>query len=118
THYIQEAEEMADRIGVINKGEIILVEEKAVLMKKLGSKRLTLQLRQPLQQIPQELAALSLELAADGNEIVYTYDTQGERTGIATLLGRLGEHGIVIKDLRTDESSLEDIFVSLVRGQA
>jgi ABC-2 type transport system ATP-binding protein len=114
THYIEEAQEMADRIGVINKGEIILTEEKAVLMKKLGSKKLTLQLRQPLQSLPAALANARLELSKDGTEIIYTFDTQGERTGIATLLSNLSEHGITIRDLQTKESSLEDIFVSLV----
>ena len=114
THYIQEAQEMADRIGVINKGEIILIEDKAVLMKKLGTKKLTLQLRNPLQTIPEELAESQLELTQGGTEIVYTFDTQRERTGIATLLSKLGEHGISIRDLQTSESSLEDIFVSLV----
>jgi ABC-2 type transport system ATP-binding protein len=114
THYIEEAQEMADRIGVINKGEIILTEEKSVLMKKLGSKKLTLQLRQPLQSLPAALANARLELSKDGTEIVYTFDTQGERTGIATLLSNLSEHGITIRDLQTRESSLEDIFVSLV----
>jgi len=117
THYIEEAQEMADRIGVISKGEIILTEDKAVLMKKLGSKKLTLQLRQPLQSIPAELADARLELNNEGNELVYTFDTQGERTGIATLLGKLSEHGITIKDLHTKESSLEDIFVSLVSAR-
>ena len=118
THYIQEAQEMADRIGVINGGEIILVEDKEVLMKKLGRKQLLLQLRGPLQQLPPELtSAFALELSADGTELVYTFDTQGERTGIATLLSRLGEQGITIKDLQTRESSLEDIFVSLVRAR-
>jgi ABC-2 type transport system ATP-binding protein len=114
THYIQEAQEMADRIGVINKGEIILIEEKTVLMKKLGKKKLTLQLRTPLQSVPADLAQWQLELTAGGTELVYTFDTQRERTGIATLLSKLGEHGISIKDLQTSESSLEDIFVSLV----
>jgi ABC-2 type transport system ATP-binding protein len=114
THYIEEAQEMADRIGVINKGEIILTEDKSVLMKKLGSKRLTLQLRQPLQSLPAALVNSRLELSKDGTEIVYTFDTQGERTGIATLLSNLSEHGITIRDLQTKESSLEDIFVSLV----
>jgi ABC-2 type transport system ATP-binding protein len=114
THYIQEAQEMADRIGVINKGEIILIEEKTVLMKKLGRKKLTLQLRNPLQSLPADLAQWQLELTAGGAELVYTFDTQRERTGIATLLSKLGEHGISIKDLQTSESSLEDIFVSLV----
>jgi ABC-2 type transport system ATP-binding protein len=114
THYIQEAQEMADRIGVINKGEIILIEEKTVLMKKLGRKKLTLQLRNPLQSVPADLAQWQLELSAGGTELVYTFDTQRERTGIATLLSKLGEHGISIRDLQTSESSLEDIFVSLV----
>lgn len=114
THYIEEAQEMADRIGVINKGEIILTEDKTVLMKKLGSKKLTLQLRQPLQSLPTALANAHLELSKEGTEIVYTYDTQGERTGIATLLSNLSEHGVTIRDLQTKESSLEDIFVSLV----
>jgi len=114
THYIQEAQEMADRIGVINKGEIILIEEKTVLMKKLGEKKLTLQLRNPLRSVPADLAQSHLELSADGTELVYTFDTQRERTGIATLLSKLGEHGISIRDLQTSESSLEDIFVSLV----
>jgi ABC-2 type transport system ATP-binding protein len=114
THYIQEAQEMADRIGVINKGEIILIEEKTVLMKKLGEKKLTLQLRNPLRSVPADLAQWHLDLCADGTELVYTFDTQRERTGIATLLSKLGEHGISIRDLQTSESSLEDIFVSLV----
>jgi ABC-2 type transport system ATP-binding protein len=114
THYIEEAEEMADRIGVINKGRIILVEDKAALMKQLGKKRLTLQLRHPIQSIPPELAESPLELANQGTELIYTFDTQRERTGIATLLSKLSEHGITIRDLQTSESSLEDIFVSLV----
>jgi ABC-2 type transport system ATP-binding protein len=117
THYIQEAQEMADRIGVINKGEITLVEEKAVLMKKLGQKRLSLQLRTPLQAVPSDLGEFGLELSADGTQLVYTFDTQRERTGIATLLSKLGQHGITIKDLQTSESSLEDIFVSLVSSR-
>jgi ABC-2 type transport system ATP-binding protein len=114
THYIEEAQEMADRIGIINKGEITLIEEKAVLMKKLGQKRLTLQLRNPLQAVPPDLGEFGLELSADGAELMYTFDTQRERTGIATLLRKLGDHGITIRDLHTSESSLEDIFVSLV----
>ena len=117
THYIEEAEEMADRIGVMNKGEIILVEDKAVLMRKLGRKQLTLHLQSPLVQIPAPLAALQLELASDGNELVYTFDTQAEATGIAGLLRQLNEHGIEFKDLKTQESSLEEIFVSLVRAK-
>ena len=118
THYIQEAQEMADRIGVISRGEIILVEDKAVLMKKLGRKQLTLQLRAPLQQPPPDLGGFQLQLAASGTELIYTFDTQGERTGIATLLSRLSEHGITIRDLQTSESSLEDIFVSLLRSRS
>jgi ABC-2 type transport system ATP-binding protein len=115
THYIEEAELMADRIGVINKGEIILVEEKAVLMHKLGKKVLTLQLHEVLDAIPAELAAHRLDLAHGGRELVYTYDTQVERTGIPSLLEDLGRAGIGFKDLHTTQSSLEDIFVDLVR---
>jgi ABC-2 type transport system ATP-binding protein len=115
THYIAEAEEMADRIGVINNGEIILVEDKAELMRKLGRKQLTLQLHKKLDAIPDELAAHRLTLATDGNELLYTYDTQGERTGITALLGDLNRSGIRFKDLNTTQSSLEDIFVDLVR---
>ncbi len=115
THYIEEAEEMADRIGVIHKGELILVEDKAELMHKLGKKQLTLHLHMQLTAVPAELAAHHLTLAADGNELVYTYDTQGERTGITTLLKDLNVSGIRFKDLHTTQSSLEDIFVSLVR---
>jgi ABC-2 type transport system ATP-binding protein len=118
THYIEEAQEMADRIGIISQGEIILVEDKAALMAKLGKKKLTLQLRTPLPQIPPALADSQLELSRDGTELVYSFDTQGERTGIAALLRRLGEHGIDFKDLHTTESSLEDIFVSLVRSRS
>ncbi|HEX2241940.1 MAG TPA: ABC transporter ATP-binding protein [Gammaproteobacteria bacterium] len=117
THYIEEAEEMADRIGVINKGELILVEDKAVLMQKLGKKQLTLHLQSPLRSIPAELAGHPLELSADGNELVYTFDAQGEHTGITALLRRLAEHGIDFKDLKTDQTSLEQIFVSLVRAR-
>ena len=118
THYIEEAEEMADRIGVISKGEIILVEDKTRLMRQLGKKQLTLQLQSPLAAIPAELAGEPLELSADGNELTYTFDTQSERTGIAGLLRRLTEHGIDFKDLHSSESSLEDIFVSLVSKRA
>jgi ABC-2 type transport system ATP-binding protein len=114
THYIEEAEEMADRIGVINKGEIVLVEEKNVLMRKLGRKQLTLHLQHPLERIPQQLAGRQLELSADGNDLVYTFDTQADNTGIAGLLRQLNELGIDFKDLRTEESSLEEIFVNLV----
>jgi ABC-2 type transport system ATP-binding protein len=115
THYIDEAEEMADRVGVINKGEIILVENKAELMHKLGRKQLTLQLHDPLKAVPSALAGHHLELSGDGNELIYTYDTQGERPGIATLLDDLDKAGIQFKDLRTTQSSLEDIFVGLLR---
>ncbi|HUI61993.1 MAG TPA: ABC transporter ATP-binding protein [Steroidobacteraceae bacterium] len=117
THYIEEAEEMADRIGVMSHGEIILVEDKTALMQKLGKKRLTLQLRSPLERVPAELAGIPLELSADGSELVYSFDTQGERTGIASVLRRLGEHGIDFRDLHTSETSLEDIFVSLVSSR-
>ena len=116
THYIEEAEDMADRIGVISKGELILVEDKAVLMRKLGKKQLTLQLQNALQQIPAELEGLPLELVNDGHALVYTFDTQGEHTGIAPLLRRLSELGIDFKDLHSSESSLEEIFVSLVHS--
>jgi ABC-2 type transport system ATP-binding protein len=116
THYIDEAEEMADRIGVIRKGELILVEDKAELMRKLGRKQLTLQLQQPLQQLPAALAAYPLELSRDGNEMTYTYDTQGGRSEIVALLKDLGDAGIPFKDLHTTQSSLEDIFVDLVNS--
>lgn len=115
THYIEEAEEMADRVGVISKGEIILVEEKAELMRKLGKKQLSLQLQQPIAAVPEALASFDLKLSAEGDEIVYTYDTQAERTGITTLLQGLAEAGIRFRDLSTSQSSLEDIFVSLVK---
>ncbi len=114
THYIEEAEEMADRIGVINKGEIVLVEDKRVLMRKLGRKQLTLHLQHPLERIPSQLAGRQLELSANGNDLVYTFDTQADSTGIAGLLRQLNELGIDFKDLRTEESSLEEIFVNLV----
>jgi ABC-2 type transport system ATP-binding protein len=116
THYIEEAEEMADRIGVISKGELILVEDKHVLMRKLGKKQLTLQLQTPLQRLPDELSALALELTDEGHALVYTFDTQTEETGIAALLKRLGELGIDFKDLHSSESSLEEIFVNLVHA--
>ena len=115
THYIEEAEEMADRIGVINKGEIILVEDKAGLMQKLGKKRLTLQLQGKVDAIPPALAPYNLHLAEGGREITYDYDTKGDRTGITSLLSDLRNAGIRISDLDTEQSSLEDIFVSLVR---
>jgi ABC-2 type transport system ATP-binding protein len=118
THYIDEAEEMADRIGVIRKGEIILVEDKAELMRKLGRKQLTLQLQGPLQQLPPALAGHGLQLSADGSELTYTYDAQGPRTAILALLKDLNDAGIAFKDLHTTQSSLEDIFVSLVKERA
>ena len=115
THYIEEAQEMADRVGVINNGEIIIVEDKAVLMEKLGKKQLTLYLQSPLSEIPQGLNGYTLELSKDGNELVYSFDVQSEQTGIAGLLRQLNEHGIDFKDLHSSESSLEEIFVSLVK---
>ncbi len=114
THYIEEAEEMADRIGVINKGEIVLVEDKKLLMRKLGRKQLTLHLQHPLERVPAQLAGRQLALSADGNDLIYTFDTQADSTGIAGLLRQLSELGIDFKDLRTEESSLEEIFVNLV----
>jgi ABC-2 type transport system ATP-binding protein len=117
THYIEEAELMADRIGVINKGELIIVEDKAVLMRKLGKRQLILQLQTPLPSIPEALAGYPLELSAGGETLTYTFDVQREQTGIAGLLRELGDLGIDFKDLRSSESSLEDIFVSLVRGR-
>ena len=116
THYIEEAEEMADRIGVINKGELILVEDKAVLMRKLGKRQLTLVLAEPMTNIPSALAAWRLAVKADGSLLEYTFDAQNEETGIAALLKRLGELGIDFKDLHSSESSLEEIFVNLVHG--
>ncbi len=118
THYIEEAEEMADRIGVISKGEIILVEEKAALMAKLGEKKLTLHLKQPLTALPAALADPQLQLSDDGQNLVYTFDAQSDRTGITGLLRRLADHDIDFKDLQTSESSLEDIFVNLVRARS
>ncbi len=117
THYIEEAEEMADRIGIISKGEIVLVEKKSVLMEKLGKKQLTLHLQSALAAIPPELADYRLELSADGNELLYTFDAQSEQTGIAELLRRMSESGIAFKDLQTAQSSLEEIFVNLVRSR-
>jgi ABC-2 type transport system ATP-binding protein len=118
THYIEEAEQMADRIGVISKGEIILVEDKAVLMEKLGKKQLILQLQNPLPKVPDELGEYHLEMPNDGARLVFTYDTKRERSTIAGLLRKLGELGIEFKDLQTQESSLEEIFVSLVRSRS
>lgn len=116
THYIEEAEEMADRVGVINKGELVVVEEKAALMKKLGKKRLSIELTQPLDEIPSALGKYRLERAADGAALTYHYDTRAERTGITALLQDLSAAGIRFADLKTEQSSLEDIFVDLVRA--
>ena len=118
THYIEEAQMMADRVGVINKGQIVLVEEKADLMRKLGRKELRIQLHEPLVAIPPALAAHDLSLSADGKALVYAYDTQGERTGITALLADLAAAGIRFRDLATSETSLEDIFVNLVRDRS
>ena len=117
THYIEEAEDMADRIGVIRQGELIVVEDKNVLMRKLGKKQLTLTLQHPMERVPESLARWPLALSADGHALTYSFDTQQEDTGIAALLRALGEHGIDFKDLHSSESSLEDIFVSLVHEQ-
>lgn len=114
THYIEEAEEIADRVGVIRKGELLLVEDKAELMRKLGQKQLTLDLQKPLESLPETLSHFDLKLTGDGQQIIYSYDTQANRTGIATLLSALGEADIIVKDLDTKQRSLEDIFVSLV----
>jgi ABC-2 type transport system ATP-binding protein len=116
THYIEEAEEMADRVGVISRGELILVEDKNVLMRKLGKKQLSISLQAPMHVLPEGLDEYALELAADGTMLTYTFDAQSDDTGIAGLLRRLGDRGVDFKDLHTLESSLEDIFVSLVRG--
>jgi len=116
THYIEEAEEMADRVGVITKGEIILVEEKTELMRKLGRKELLLQLSQPLASLPPSLSGFGLELRDEGRALVYTYDTKAERTGITTLLNAIRDAGIVFNDFQTKQTSLEDIFVDLVKG--
>lgn len=116
THYIEEAEEMADRIGVIAKGELIVVEEKAELMRKLGKKQLTLQLQSKLSSVPAALQSYGLDLSADGQALTFTYDTQGERTGITALLNDMRSAGISFRDLDTTQSSLEDIFVDLVRA--
>jgi ABC-2 type transport system ATP-binding protein len=118
THYIEEAEEMADRVGVISRGELILVEEKTALMRKLGKKQLTLHLQEPLSAVPAGLDGYRLELAGGGTELVYTFDAQAEHTGIAELLRELSKRGIDFKDLQTTQSSLEEIFVSLVRSRA
>jgi ABC-2 type transport system ATP-binding protein len=118
THYIQEAQEMADRVGVINRGEIVLVEEKTRLMRQLGKKQLILDLQRQLEKLPDELSNYGLEMADEGRQLIYTYDTQAERTGITSLLGSLNAAGIRFRDLNTTESSLEEIFVNLVKRTA
>jgi ABC-2 type transport system ATP-binding protein len=115
THYIEEAEAIADRIAVIAKGSIRLVEEKAALMKRLGQKSLTLELQNRMEQVPEGLSEFRVVLSDDGTQLIYKYDTQAERTGIARLMTALGEQGIVLKDLQTNQSSLEDIFVNLLK---
>ena len=115
THYIEEAEEMADRVGVINHGELVLVQEKNELMQQLGKKQLVLQLQEPLQAIPKQLESYGLELDGDGRELTYTYNTKGERTGITKLLGELNHAGVKFSDVNTTQSSLEEIFVDLVK---
>jgi len=117
THYIEEAEQMADRVGVINEGELILIENKVELMRKLGQKQIILDLNQPLSSIPEHLHDDRLTLEANGTQLVYTYDTRGERTGITSLLQKLGDAGIRFHDVHTKQSSLEEIFVSLVKRQ-
>ena len=117
THYIEEAEQMADRVGVINHGEVIIVRETASLMRELGKKQLFLLLNEPLAEIPSALSSFGLELGEEGSELVYTYDSQRERTGITTLLGELEKHGIAFHDLNTSQSSLEEIFVDLVHKE-
>ena len=118
THYIEEAEQLADRIGVINHGEIIIVQEKERLMHELGKKELVLHLSDYLTELPPQLAEYQLELNGDGSELTYHYDTQQERTGITSLLGELHDAGIKFNDLKTSQSSLEEIFVGLVRKDA
>ena len=114
THYIEEAEAIADRIGVINKGALLLVEPTAQLMQRLGKKELQIDLAEPMSEIPASLSSLPLEIGADGSSLVYTYDTTAERTGITHLLSDLSDAGLVLRDLQTRQSSLEDIFVDLV----
>lgn len=117
THYIEEAEAIADRVGVINKGSLLLVEEKTALMQRLGKKELRIELRDPVQALPACLGAFDLAIAEDGRALTYTYDTKGERTGITKLLGELQAAGLVLNDIQTSQSSLEDIFVDIVRDE-
>jgi ABC-2 type transport system ATP-binding protein len=114
THYIEEAEEIADRVGIINHGELLLVDDKQSLMQRMGSKQLAIELRQPVSEIPETLRDFDLELSSDGQIMTYSYDTRGERTGITALLQTMNEAGLTMKDLKTSQSSLEEIFVSLV----
>jgi len=118
THYIEEAEEIADRVGIISSGELMMVEDKTTLMQKLGKKQLVLYLKQTITSIPESLQIYQLELSVDGSQLTYTYDTASNRTGITALLQSLNEQGISMKDLKTNQSSLEDIFVSMVRKDA
>jgi ABC-2 type transport system ATP-binding protein len=118
THYIEEAEAIADRIGVIAKGEILLVEDKQALMTRMGQKQLQIDLAAPVDAIPASLAGYNLESIEEGRALIYTYDTKGDRTGITTLLGDLAKAGLVMRDLQTRQSSLEDIFVDLVAEDA
>ena len=118
THYIEEAEEIADRVGVINNGELLLVDQKRSLMHDLGKKQLVLEMKQPVEALPESLAKYNLEISPDGNQLTYTYETHGNRTGITALLQSLNEAGLSMKDLKTSQTSLEDIFVKLVRGQS
>ncbi|EPX80656.1 ABC transporter ATP-binding protein [Litoreibacter arenae] len=118
THYIEEAEAIADRVGVINGGEILLVSDKAELMTQMGRKQLRIDLHEPVGKVPEALASYDLEIGPDGRSLIYTYDTKGERTGITALLGDLAAEGLVLKDVSTSQSSLEDIFVGLVEGAA
>jgi ABC-2 type transport system ATP-binding protein len=117
THYIEEAEEIADRVGIINEGRLLLVDDKQSLMQKLGKKQLLIELRQSIERIPERLSGYDLEASADGWQLTYTYDTHGDRTGITALLQDLHESGLALKDLRSSQSSLEEIFVSLVKAQ-
>lgn len=118
THYIEEAEEIADRVGIINNGELLLVEDKAELMQKLGSKQLTIELRQHISEIPDTLSGYSLELSGDGQSLIYSYDTRRDRTGITALMQAVNEAGLILRDIHTSQSSLEDIFVNLVKEKS
>ncbi|MEE8365559.1 MAG: ABC transporter ATP-binding protein [Gammaproteobacteria bacterium] len=118
THYIEEAEEIADRVGIINNGELLLVDQKQTLMQELGKKQLVLDMKQPIKSLPESLAKYNLEISADGSQLTYTYDTHASRTGITALLQGLNEAGLAMRDLNTSQSSLEEIFVKLVRAHS